>query len=66
MFIVRQKTTGLYLRMSRFEPGTETPVYGDATEAWIARSKEQAVAQASVLGNGSDHEAVEVVTKLVG
>lgn len=58
--VVRQKSTGLYLRMSKFDPATQLPVYGDLNRAWIASSPEQAIAQASFLGDGSDHEAVVV------
>lgn len=59
MAVVRQKTTQQYLRMSKFDPVTQEPLYGPLNEAWIADSKEQAIAQAGFLGD--DHEAVSVV-----
>lgn len=57
--LVRQKSTGQYLRMSKFDPETQQPVYGVLDMAWIAESEAQAVAQALFLGE-DDHEAVQV------
>lgn len=55
--VVRQKSTGLYLRMSKLNPDSQEPVYGPLEMAWIALSFEQAKAQAEFLGD--DHEVVE-------
>lgn len=54
--VVRQKSTGLYLRMSKFDPVTQAPLYGPFEAAWIADSEQQALAQADLLGD--DHEPV--------
>lgn len=57
MAVVRQKSTGLYLRMSKFDPVTQEPLYGPLEAAWIANSEPQAIAQAGFLGE-EDHEPV--------
>lgn len=56
--VVRQKSTGLYLRESKFNPDSQEPVYGPLEMAWIALSFEQAEAQAAFLGD--DHEVVKL------
>ncbi|MFH2134060.1 MAG: hypothetical protein ABII81_02630 [Pseudomonadota bacterium] len=56
--VVRQISTGLYLRMTKFDPDTQEPVYGPLEMAWIALNYEQADAQAAFLGD--DHEAVKL------
>ncbi len=61
ILVVRQKQTGLFLRMSKFDPKTQEPVYGPLEAAWIADNEPQAVAQASFLGSGDDHESVNVI-----
>jgi len=58
MAVVRQKSSRQFLRMSKFDPETNVPLYGPIEMAWIAGSEAQAVAQASFLGD--DHEAVRV------
>ena len=55
---MRQKSTGLYLRMPRHDPDTQEPVYGPLEIAWIALDFEQADAQVTLLGD--DHEAVKL------
>lgn len=57
--LVRQKSTGLFLRMTKFDPVTQEPLYGPRDASWIADSTPQAIAQAGFLGDG-DHEAVVV------
>lgn len=59
MLVVRQKSTGLYLRMVKFDPVTQEPLYGPLTMAWIADSEPQAIAQAGFLGD-DDHEPVGI------
>lgn len=59
IFVVRQKSTGLYLRMSKFDPVTQEPLYGPVEMAWIADSEQQATAQACFLSDDG-HEAVGV------
>ena len=61
MIVVRQKSSGQFLRMSKFGPETQAPIYGPMGMAWIADSEAQATAQASFLGDGDDHEVVRVV-----
>lgn len=61
MLVVRQKSSGQFLRMSKFDPETQAPIYGPMEMAWIADSEAQAIAQASFLGAGDDHEVVRVV-----
>ena len=56
--VVRQISTGLYLRMTKFDPDTQEPVYGPLEMAWIALDFEQADDQAAFLGD--DHEAVQL------
>jgi len=56
--VVRQKSTGLYLRKQKFDTNTQEPVYGPLEMAWIALDFEQADAQAEFLGD--DHEAVKL------
>jgi hypothetical protein len=56
---VMHRESGQFLRMSRFLPGCETPVYGTLEQSWAADSREQAVSQATFLGEDS-HVAVEV------
>ena len=56
--VVRQKSTGLYLRMPRHDPDTQEPVYGPLEMAWIALDFEQADVQVTLLGD--DHEAVKL------
>lgn len=56
---VMHKPSGHYLRMSKFAPGTDTPVYGPLNMSWIADSEAQAIAQADLLGD--DHAAVSYV-----
>jgi len=58
ILVVRHNGTGEYLRMSKFDPETQEPVYGPLELAWIADSESQAIAQAAFLGD--DHEAVQV------
>lgn len=58
--VVRQKSTGLYLRMTKFDPMTNEPLYGPWAASWIANSVSQAAAQAGFLGE-DDHEVVNVV-----
>lgn len=60
ILVVRQKQTGLFLRMSKFDPETQEPVYGPLESAWLADNEPQAIAQASFLGSGDDHEVVRV------
>ncbi|ENO77994.1 hypothetical protein B447_14814 [Thauera sp. 27] len=57
--VVRQKSTGLYLRMTKFDPVTNEPLYGPLAASWIANSVPQAAAQAGFLGE-EDHEVVNV------
>lgn len=45
--------------MSKFDPVTQEPLYGAVEMAWIADSEQQAIAQASFLGDDG-HEAVGV------
>lgn len=59
IIVVRQKSTGLYLRMTKFDPVTQAPLYGPMEAAWIADSEPQAIAQAGFLGE-DDHEPVRV------
>lgn len=61
IYVVQKRSTGEFLRMSRFSPDTEIPVYGPLEAAWLAESAEQAIAQASFLGE-TDHIAVECST----
>lgn len=61
IYVVQKRSTGEFLRMSRFAPDTEIPVYGPLEAAWLADSAEQAIAQASFLGE-TDHIAVECST----
>lgn len=49
----------MYLRMTKFDPDTQEPVYGPLEMAWIALNYEQADAQAAFLGD--DQEAVKLL-----
>lgn len=57
-YAVRNKPSGLFLRMSKFDPSTQEPLYGPLEAAWIADSEAQCIAQASFLGE--DHESVRI------
>jgi hypothetical protein len=54
---VQHRGTKQFLRMSKFDPSSQAPLYGPLEESWIAGSREQAVAQASFLGDDT-HVAV--------
>lgn len=58
MAVVRQKSTGMYLTMAKFDLNTKKPLYGPLEKSWIAFSYEQAAEQAASLGE--DHEAVKL------
>lgn len=59
MLLVRQKSTGLYLRMTKFDPVTQEPMCGPLEMAWIADSEPHAIAQAGFLGD-DDHDPVGI------
>jgi hypothetical protein len=61
-YAVKQKSTGLYLRMSKFDPDTKLPRVGPATQAWITTEKLEAVGQAGWLGE--DWDAVQLVVTI--
>lgn len=64
ILVVRHKSTQEFLRISKFCPVTQEPVYGPLEMAWIADNELQAKTQASMLGTGDDHEVVRVTFKV--
>lgn len=56
-YAVRNKPS-LFLRMTKFDPSTQEPLYRPLAAAWIADSEAQCIAQASFLGE--DHESVRI------
>jgi hypothetical protein len=49
-YAVQHRPTKLFLRSSRFKPGTTEPLLGSLSQSWIPDSKEEAIAQAKDLG----------------
>ena len=52
IYVIGREKEGDYLRISKFKPGTDEPVYGPIIMAWFTDILEQAQAQCTLLGEG--------------